>query len=213
VSRSRWFHYLQLSGACCLAPTLHQANSKNIKSSQRDYKKQNPMRLPFNEMHHPLWIRQKIWLDAVGLGPQIRQNPTPDSRADDSNHAEGNKVHAHDAGRYGNDMANHRKQSREENPARLVTCQPVLRLLQFPRLQQNEMTIFHDQRSTNYARDPVSNGRAQIGPEGSAQNNSRETEFALRGQKCRRWNDDLARDRKDRAFHRHQHNDAEVTAA
>src|SRR4029077_12896077 len=37
-------------------------------------------------------------------------------------------------------------------------------------------------------------------------------QFSLRGQKCSWRNDDLARDRKDRAFHCHQHNDARISA-
>src|ERR1700730_10651739 len=163
-------------------------------------------------MDHRFRVGKQFGLGLVGFDSQGSENPAPDSRPHDRDDAENPEIHAHNSSRDRNKMSDHGQKPGEENSTGFVTRQPMFRVFEFFRTNQHEPSVSDNQGPTDDSGDPVGEGRTQVRSDRPSQNHAGETEFALRSQKCGRRYNDFARHREDRAFHRHQHDDAGVTA-
>src|SRR5215472_3134306 len=108
-------------------------------------------------------------------------------------------------------MANNRQQSGKENATRFVTLQPDLSALQFVVRDEEIYAEAIKQRAPDEKTDPVTYRRAEIRSDCSRKDDAGHAEIAASREKGRRRNDDLARNRDDGTFHRHQGYDAPIT--
>src|ERR1035438_7832423 len=107
-------------------------------------------------------------------------------------------------------MADDRQEPGEEDPANSVALHEELRALESFGFDEDDPAPAKNYCPANPSRYPVANRRAQPRTEGPGQNHAAEAHAALGGPEGGGWNDNFARHRQDRAFHRHQGDHAEI---
>ena len=108
-------------------------------------------------------------------------------------------------------MANNRQQSRKENATRFVTLQPDFSAFQFIVRDEKIYAEAIKQRTPNEQTDPVTYRRTHVRSDCPRYDYAGHAEVAA-GCEKRRWrNDDLAGNRDNRAFHRHEQEDAGIS--
>ena len=144
-------------------------------------------------------------------GPaEPRQDWAPDRRTDDRHQAELREVHPNQPGWERNQVADHRQQAREKDPAQLVTLQPSFGALEFRFVNEKIPAEARDHHPTEPKRHPITGGRAQPRAKCPRRDHAVNIQLSFRREKRRRRNHQLAGDRKDRAFHRHEQDNSDV---
>ena len=132
-----------------------QPHRQEIEKSKCAHENNDPMRLAFNETHHPVGIGKKIGLKAIRFMTEISQDETPERGTEDRYDAENREIHAHNAGRNRDQVPDNRQKARKKNAPCFVTTQPHFRPLKFLPSGKKEPAEPENHDSTQPPRNPV----------------------------------------------------------
>src|SRR5205085_1999730 len=111
-------------------------------------------------------IVHQLWLITEDAQAEPGQRAVEKSGAEDRHQRERLEVHAEETGRNRDEMPDARQQSRDEDAARPVLFEPLIRLRQSRRTEMNEAAVLFDERAAEFVRDPVAERGADPRPEG-----------------------------------------------
>ena len=182
----------------------------DVEHRQGEHARRDEVRLRLERVEQGRRVAHQVGPVAEHLLPEEREDRAPHRRPHDRPDAVRPGRHAHDSGRNADQVPHDRKESREEDAARLVTGEEALGLFELGGRNHEVLPVAHNERATERPRGDVHHHGPDEGSGRPGEHHPDEAHLALRGPVGSGRDHELARHGEDRRLHRHQEEDAEV---